>query len=61
VKRVGTIEKFPRVQAWAKALLARPTVHSFPEPELEAMYREGLKRRKSWLSQFVDTAKVAAE
>jgi glutathione S-transferase len=61
VKRVGTIEKFPRVQAWAKALLARPSVHSFPEPEFEGMYREGLKRRKSWLSQFVDTTKVAAE
>jgi glutathione S-transferase len=61
VKRVGQIEKFPRVQAWAKALLARPTVHSFPEPEFEGMYREGLKRRKSWLSQFVDTAKAAAE
>ena len=61
VKRVGTIEKFPRVQAWAKALLARPSVHSFPEAEFEAMYREGLKRRKSWLSQFVDAAKVAAE
>jgi glutathione S-transferase len=61
VRKVGAIEKFPRVQAWAKALLARPTVHSFPEPEFEAMYREGLKRRKSWLSQFVDTAKAAAE
>jgi glutathione S-transferase len=61
VKRVGAIEKFPRVQAWAKALLARPSVHSFPEPEFEGMYREGLKRRKSWLSQFVDAAKVAAE
>jgi len=61
VKRVGAIEKFPRVQAWAKALLARPSVHSFPEAEFEAMYREGLKRRKSWLSQFGETAKVAAE
>ncbi len=61
VKRVGAIEKFPRVEAWAKALLARPSVHSFPEAEFEAMYREGLKRRKSWLSQFVDAARVAAE
>jgi glutathione S-transferase len=61
VKRVGAIEKFPRVQAWARALLARPSVHSFPEAEFEGMYREGLKRRKSWLSQFVDAAKVAAE
>ena len=61
VRKVGQIEKFPRVEAWAKALLARPSVHSFPEAEFEAMYREGLARRKSWLSQFVSTAKVAAE
>jgi glutathione S-transferase len=61
VREVCAIEKFPRVQAWAKALLARPSVHSFPEAEFEGMYREGLKRRKSWLSQFVDAAKAAAE
>ena len=61
VRKVGAIEKFPRVQAWAKALFARPTVHSFPEVEMEQMYREGLARRKSWLSQFVTAAKVAAE
>jgi glutathione S-transferase len=62
VKKVGLIEKYPRVEAWAKALLARPSVHSFPEAEFETMYREGLRRRKSWLSQFVDAApKVAAE
>jgi len=61
VRKVGAIAKFPRVEAWAKALLARPSVHSFPEAEFEAMYREGLRRRKSWLSQFVDAAKVAAE
>jgi len=61
VKRVGLIEKYPRVEAWAKALLARPSVHSFPEAEFEAMYRENLRKRKSYLSQFVDAAKVAAE
>ncbi|HVA13344.1 MAG TPA: glutathione S-transferase family protein [Stellaceae bacterium] len=61
VRKVGQIEKFPRVEAWAKALLARPSVHTFPEAELEPMYREGLRRRKSWLSQFVDAARVAAE
>ncbi|HLI22295.1 MAG TPA: glutathione S-transferase family protein [Stellaceae bacterium] len=61
VKKIGQIEKYPRVEAWAKALLARPSVHSFPEAEFEAMYRENLRRRKSYLSQFVDAAKVAAE
>ena len=61
VRKVGHIEKFPRVKAWADALLARPSVHSFPEAEFETMYREGLARRKSWLSQFATTSKVAAE
>ena len=61
VKPLGVIEKFPRVQAWAKMLLARPSVHSFPEAEFEAMYRDNLKRRKMWVSQFIDDAKAAAE
>jgi glutathione S-transferase len=61
VRKVGHLEKFPRVKAWTDALLARPSVHSFPAAEFETMYREGLARRKSWLSQFVTTSKVAAE
>jgi glutathione S-transferase len=61
VKKLGHIEKFPRLKAWAEALLARPTVHSFPQPELEAMYRENLKRRNMWASQFIDGARAAAE
>lgn len=35
---------FPRLRAWAEALVARPSTHSFPPDEFEAMYREGLKR-----------------
>jgi glutathione S-transferase len=62
VKKLGVIENYPRLKAWGGALLARPTVHSFPEPELEAMYRDNLKRRKMWVSQFIgDTPKAAAE
>jgi glutathione S-transferase len=62
VKRLGHIEKFPRLKAWSDALLARPSTHSFPQAEFEAMYREGLKRRKVWVSQFVDAAPaIAAE
>jgi glutathione S-transferase len=61
VKKLGHIEKFPRLKAWAEALIARPTVHSFPQPELEAMYRENLKRRNMWASQFIDSPKAAAE
>jgi glutathione S-transferase len=61
VKRLGHIEAFPRLKAWAEALIARPSTHSFAPAEFEAMYREGLKRRKKWVSQFVDAAPVAAE
>jgi glutathione S-transferase len=61
VKKLGIIEKYPRVKAWAEAILARPSTHSFPEAEFEAMYRANLKRRKKWVSQFVSDAKVAAE
>ncbi len=61
VKRLGHIEAFPRLKAWAAALLARPSTHSFPPAEFEALYREGLKRRKKWVSQFVDAAPMAAE
>ena len=62
VKRLGHIEKFPRLKAWSDALLARPSTHSFPPAEFEAMYREALKRRRVWVSQFVDAAAaIAAE
>ncbi|HUK61437.1 MAG TPA: glutathione S-transferase family protein [Stellaceae bacterium] len=61
VKKLGLIEKYPRVKAWADALVARPSTHSFPEAEFEAMYRANLKRRNKWLSQFVSDARVAAE
>ena len=62
VKKLGVIENYPRLKAWGDALLARPTVHSFPESELEAMYRENLKRRKMWVSQFIgESPKAAAE
>jgi glutathione S-transferase len=61
VKPLGVIEKFPRVKAWAEALVARPSTHSFPPAEFEAMYRDGLRRRKSWVSQFVEPAREAAE
>jgi glutathione S-transferase len=61
VKKLGLIEKYPRVKAWADALVARPSTHSFPDAEFEAMYRANLKRRNKWVSQFVSDAKVAAE
>ena len=60
IRKLGVIEKFPRVRAWCDALMARPSTHSFPPAEFEAMYREGLRRRNSWLSQFVEAPKAAA-
>jgi glutathione S-transferase len=61
VKKLGHIEKFPLLKAWGDALIARPSTHSFPEAEFEAMYRENLRRRKKWVSKFVTEAKAAAE
>jgi len=59
VKKLGQIEKFPRLKTWAEALVKRETTHSFPQPQFEQMYRENLKRRKMWVSQFVTTAQAA--
>jgi glutathione S-transferase len=65
IRRIGEIEKFPRLKAWAEALIARPSTHSFPEAEFEEMYRQNLRRRNSYLSQFVEppqgTPRAAAE
>ena len=61
VKRLGHIEKFPRLRAWAETLVKRPSTHSFPPDEFEALYRRNLKLRKKWVSQFVEDVQVAAE
>ncbi len=61
IRKIGKIEKFPRLKAWAEALMARPSTHSFPEAEFEEMYRQNLRRRNSYLSQFVEAPRAAAE
>ena len=61
IKPLGVIEKFPRVKAWSEALLKRPSTHSFPEAEFEALYRMNVKLRKKYLSQFIADQAVAAE
>jgi glutathione S-transferase len=61
IKKIGLMEKYPRLKAWTDALMARPSTHSFPEAEFEAMYREGLRKRGSYLSQFVEAPRAAAE
>jgi glutathione S-transferase len=60
VRKLGHIEKFPRLKAWGEALVGRPSTHTFPAAEFEQLYRQALKRRNKWLSQFVE-APVAAE
>ena len=61
IKKLGHLEKFPRLKAWTDALMKRDSTHSFPSAEFEAMYRENIRKRQKWLSQFVGAAKAAAE
>jgi glutathione S-transferase len=61
IRKLGHIDRFPRVKAWAEALVERPSTHSFPPAEYEAMYRATVKRRNKWMSQFVAESKAAAE
>jgi glutathione S-transferase len=61
VRKLDHIENFPRLKAWAQALVARPSTHSFPPAAFEQLYRQALKRRNKWLSQFVEASTVAAE
>jgi glutathione S-transferase len=61
VRKLGHIENFPRLKAWAEALVARPSTHTFPPAEFEQLYRQAVKRRNKWISQFVEARPVAAE
>jgi glutathione S-transferase len=60
VRKLGHIERFPRLAAWSAVLLERPSTHSFPPAELEAMYRDNLRRRQKWVSQLIGASEVAA-
>jgi hypothetical protein len=53
VRKIGHIEKFPRLAAWAETLIKRPSTHSFPPDEFEALYRRNVKCRNKWVSQFI--------
>ena len=61
VRKLGHIEKYPRLKAWSDALMQRASTHSFPAAEFEAMYREGLRRRNKWVSRLIEPARAAAE
>ena len=49
------------MKAWADALVKRASTHSFPEAEFEQLYRQNVKLRNKYLSQFVADQAVAAE
>src|SRR6185312_14719490 len=61
IKPLGTVEKFPRLKAWTETLLKRPSTHSFPEAEFEMLYRQNVKLRNKYLSQFIADTAMAAE
>jgi glutathione S-transferase len=61
IRKLGHIENFPRLKAWGEALVARPSTHTFPPAELEQLYRQAVKHRNKWISQFVGASPVAAE
>ena len=61
IKKIGQLENYPRLKAWTEAIMNRPSTHSFPEAEFEAMYRANVKRRNSWVSQFIEPVRAAAE
>jgi glutathione S-transferase len=61
IRKLGHIDRFPRAKAWAAALAERPSTHSFPPAEFEAMYRQAVKRRNKWISRLIDDTKAAAD
>ena len=61
MKKHGQIENYPRLKAWAEALVARPSTHTFPPGEFEALYRESVRKRNVYLSQFAAPAQIAAQ
>ena len=60
VKPLGLIAQHPRLAAWQQALLARPSTHSFPQDEFEALYRENLRRRGTYVTRFLPEGRAAA-
>jgi glutathione S-transferase len=61
IRPIGHLAQYPRLRAWTDTLMQRPSTHSFPVAEFEAMYRDTLSRRNVFLSQFCGGAKAAAE
>jgi glutathione S-transferase len=48
--------QFSRIRRWARALVDRPTTHSFPPDVFRALYLEGLKRRGGLVARLALSA-----
>ena len=47
IKKIGLMEKYPRLKAWADALMARPSTHSFPRRRVRGdVPRQSAKARQ---------------
>lgn len=53
LRRLGLIEKFPRLAAWRDALLANQAVAASTVANIEAVWQDNLNLRNRWLSRFV--------
>lgn len=53
LRRLGIIEKFPRLAAWRDALLANQAVAASTVANIEAVWQDNLNLRNRWLSRFV--------
>lgn len=60
IKPLSIIENYPRLSAWAEAVLARPTVHSEPAVQYEMAFRQGLATWNPWFATFINRASPLA-
>jgi glutathione S-transferase len=60
LKRLGIIEKFPRLAAWRDTLVANPAVKASTVANIEAVWQENLILRKRWLGHLVSKSVMGA-
>ena len=53
MRRLGTIEQFPRLKAWRDTLIADPAVKASTVPEIEEEWQRNMIVNKRWLQKFV--------
>ena len=62
VRKLGHIERFPRLRGWAERPDGAPLDPFVSSGRVRGDYRENLKRRNKWISRFIEVApSVAAE